>query len=73
MKKTMLQKLKIEDIICPHCHKKGTWTKDNPSRPFCSPRCKLIDLGAWASEQHRIAGEPATLHEDAESKSDDTE
>jgi endogenous inhibitor of DNA gyrase (YacG/DUF329 family) len=30
------------------------WTSDNPWRPFCSERCKLIDLGEWASESHRI-------------------
>lgn len=47
-----------KDISCPACGKKNTWTQDNPSRPFCSPRCKLIDLGDWASEQHRIPGEP---------------
>ena len=29
-----------------------------PERPFCSKRCKLIDLGEWASEGHKIAGEP---------------
>ena len=28
-----------------------------PERPFCSKRCRLIDLGEWASEGHRIAGE----------------
>lgn len=39
-----------------------TWDKDNPWRPFCSERCKLIDLGEWASESHRIAGE--TVHPD---------
>lgn len=73
MKKITSEKIKLADISCPHCEKKGTWTKDNPSRPFCSPRCKLIDLGDWASEQHRIPGEIAAMHEDAESKKDDTE
>ncbi len=51
------QKIKKEDISCPHCNQKGTWKLDNPSRPFCSPRCKLIDLGAWGDESRRIAGE----------------
>lgn len=32
---------------------------DNPSRPFCSERCKLIDLGAWAEERYSIPGRPA--------------
>ncbi|GAB3049605.1 DNA gyrase inhibitor YacG [Acinetobacter apis] len=30
-----------------------TW-QDNPFRPFCSDRCKLIDLGAWANEEYRL-------------------
>jgi endogenous inhibitor of DNA gyrase (YacG/DUF329 family) len=32
------------------------WSSASPNRPFCSDRCKLIDLGAWASEEHKIAG-----------------
>ena len=31
---------------------------DNPSRPFCGERCKLIDLGAWAEGRYSIAGAP---------------
>lgn len=52
-----------KQIKCPTCNKLLKWDKDNPSRPFCSERCKLIDLGEWASESHRIAGEPANLEE----------
>ncbi len=59
-------KVKKEDISCPHCNKKGTWRQDNPSRPFCSPRCKLIDLGAWADESRRIPGESTPLPNDSE-------
>lgn len=40
-------------IICPTCTSATTW-EENPWRPFCSERCKLIDLGAWASESYRI-------------------
>jgi endogenous inhibitor of DNA gyrase (YacG/DUF329 family) len=40
---------------CPTCKKKCEW-KNNPHRPFCSERCKLIDLGKWASEEYRIEG-----------------
>ena len=42
---------------CPQCKKPTRWD-DNPWRPFCSERCKLIDLGDWASERHSIAGDP---------------
>ncbi|XID75211.1 DNA gyrase inhibitor YacG [Alkanindiges sp. WGS2144] len=39
---------------CPYCKKPSLW-HDNPYRPFCSERCKLIDLGAWANEDYKIA------------------
>ncbi|MEO1888833.1 MAG: DNA gyrase inhibitor YacG [Cycloclasticus sp.] len=48
-------------ISCPSCSKKLFWTKEFPFKPFCCERCKLIDLGDWASEKHAIAGEPAFL------------
>ena len=38
---------------------------DNPSRPFCSERCKLIDLGAWAEERYSIAGAAALAGSDS--------
>jgi uncharacterized protein len=50
--------IKTEDISCPTCGKKNTWTPNNAFKPFCSDRCKLIDLGAWASEKNKVAGEP---------------
>jgi endogenous inhibitor of DNA gyrase (YacG/DUF329 family) len=39
---------------CPHCGKTADLMPDNPFRPFCSERCKLIDLGAWAAESYRV-------------------
>lgn len=45
-------------LPCPRCGQPARWAADNPSRPFCSERCKLIDLGAWATESHRIPGDP---------------
>jgi endogenous inhibitor of DNA gyrase (YacG/DUF329 family) len=44
-------------VPCPHCGKPVPWTTASAFRPFCSERCKLIDLGAWASETHRIPGD----------------
>lgn len=41
---------------CPICGKKAAW-ENNPFRPFCSKRCKLIDWGKWASDEYRIPGE----------------
>lgn len=47
----------VPSVPCPQCGKAARWAKDNPFRPFCCERCKLIDLGAWASEAHRIPGD----------------
>ena len=41
-------------VSCPHCGAPTPWSESNPHRPFCSERCKLIDLGQWASEGYRI-------------------
>jgi len=43
-------------VQCPTCQKDVQWTPENKYRPFCSERCKLIDLGEWASGGHAIAG-----------------
>lgn len=42
-------------VVCPVCKKDAQW-EENPFRPFCSERCRLLDLGKWASEDYRIAG-----------------
>ena len=41
-------------VRCPQCGGESVWGPENPFRPFCSERCKLIDLGAWASDSYRI-------------------
>lgn len=47
-------------VTCPTCKRTSPWDSRNPSRPFCSERCKLIDLGKWASEDYRVE-QPADL------------
>lgn len=54
-------------ITCPICKKKTTW-EENPWRPFCSERCKLIDLGKWISEEYRVPGEKTEGKEEEEKK-----
>ena len=44
-------------VKCPTCGKPVTWDENAKWRPFCSERCRLIDLGEWASESHRIPGD----------------
>ena len=41
-------------VKCPQCNADVPWTPESKWRPFCSERCKTIDLGAWASERYRI-------------------
>jgi len=44
----------IKEVKCPTCQGKSTLADSNPYRPFCTERCKLIDLGAWAAEEYKI-------------------
>ena len=53
-------------VKCPICGKEIIYSKDNPFRPFCSERCKLIDLGAWANEERTVAGRTVNEDEDAD-------
>lgn len=41
-------------VSCPICGAAVAWTAENRWRPFCSERCKLIDLGQWATEKYRV-------------------
>lgn len=55
----MNEKCKI--VFCPTCGKEVEWRPESAWRPFCSQRCKLIDLGEWADEKYRI---PSGLEQD---------
>jgi endogenous inhibitor of DNA gyrase (YacG/DUF329 family) len=48
---------KARFVSCPRCNAQVAWSSENPYRPFCSERCKLIDLGDWAMEKYRVAVE----------------
>ncbi len=50
----MAQEKKKPVVTCPICGKDVVWGEESPHRPFCSERCKLIDLGQWANEGYRI-------------------
>ncbi len=56
---------KIINIVCPYCKKPSSWS-DNPWKPFCSERCKMIDLGKWAMGDYRVAGEKISKEFDGE-------
>jgi endogenous inhibitor of DNA gyrase (YacG/DUF329 family) len=52
-------------VNCPTCGKEVEWISTSRFRPFCSARCKEIDLGAWAAEKYTIGSEaPTEPHDD---------
>jgi uncharacterized protein len=54
----------VAQVTCPTCKKKSIWSQSNAARPFCSARCKEIDLGAWASDAYVVeGGAPTTAQE----------
>ena len=55
-------------VRCPTC-RRPTGLDGNPYRPFCSERCKVLDLAAWADERYRIPGDP--VPQEAEAADDD--
>ncbi len=53
-------------MTCPTCRRPTSY-QDNPFRPFCSERCKLLDFGAWVNEEYAVpADEPAPTLEEGE-------
>jgi uncharacterized protein len=49
-------------VKCPTCQRELDWTTA-PFRPFCSERCRLVDLGAWLTEQRSIPDDSAAAQE----------
>lgn len=45
-------------VECPACRRPVIYALDNPWRPFCSERCRSLDLGAWSNEEFRLAASP---------------
>lgn len=44
---------------CPQCRQPALLEAENPYRPFCSERCKLLDFGAWIEGRYVIPAEEA--------------
>lgn len=60
-------------IACPRCKKETLYSPKNQWRPFCSERCKLIDIAAWASEEYRLDGGPATEEDSLPTREEEQE
>jgi len=50
-------------VACPSCGQPVEWKPENAFRPFCSKRCKLIDLGEWANERYRVPAEEGPVED----------
>lgn len=59
-------------VRCPVCKTEVSW-EGNAFRPFCSERCRLIDLGAWVEGKYRIPAEELKPKADRENDSDEEE
>lgn len=53
----------IRTVKCPSCGKAVEWRAESRFRPFCSERCRQLDLGAWASESYRVPASPPDANE----------
>ena len=51
--------MKARTVQCPTCGTGVPWEPEQRWRPFCSERCRLIDLGEWLAEERGIPGDPA--------------
>ena len=60
----MTNSAKPSIVKCPNCQCEVQWLPEQLFRPFCSERCKLIDLGEWVMEEKRIAGDPVVDFEE---------
>lgn len=49
----------LKKVKCPQCGLLSIYNSENKFRPFCSERCRLIDLGQWADEGYRIPLKPS--------------
>jgi endogenous inhibitor of DNA gyrase (YacG/DUF329 family) len=56
----------VSSVPCPRCGQPAAFDPSNPWRPFCSERCKVVDLGDWASERYRVPAEDQTEPESPE-------
>ena len=54
------ESFKPRQVRCPACAGTSVYSPSNPYRPFCSARCKGVDLGAWASEEFILPDETPT-------------
>ena len=47
----------MKQVSCPRCGRPAVFAPENKWRPFCSERCRTIDLGNWGNERYRVPAE----------------
>jgi endogenous inhibitor of DNA gyrase (YacG/DUF329 family) len=62
----------VKRVPCPCCGTLAPFGPQNKWRPFCSERCRSLDLGAWASEQYRMPTRPAEDDETPDTPPEDS-
>lgn len=67
------KKTQARQIKCPQCGRLTFYSTENPFRPFCSERCKLIDLGQWADESYRVPVEQSSVSSESEIPEEDSD
>ena len=55
-----------KQVNCPTCKKPTEFSPENSYRPFCSERCRLLDLGEWADEKHKLPSKEPLSEQDLE-------
>jgi hypothetical protein len=60
-------------VRCPSCGGESVYARENPARPFCSPRCRNNDFGAWASDAYGIEAKPRDNEEPDPTQSDESQ
>ena len=59
--------MKPRKVQCPRCGAETRYSPENKWRPFCSERCRMIDLGKWAAEEYRMPEKDETSSKPPES------
>ena len=55
------EKVVARIVRCPQCGNSSEYSPRNSFRPFCSERCRLLDLGEWAEGSYKVPTEPHEL------------
>jgi endogenous inhibitor of DNA gyrase (YacG/DUF329 family) len=59
--------MKAKSIKCPTCKGPVAQRADNPDFPFCSQRCKAVDLAKWFTGSYAVPGPPVRSDDDLDS------